>query len=77
MWVRRALVTDLVEIEEARGGDPFLAEGLESIAAVVGEEPACAEGDGLWRCGNLARGVLFQCSVQLGGRDEVGGEGAC
>lgn len=76
MWVRRALVDDFVEVEEAGIGDALFAEGLQAIAAVVGEEPGRAEGDGAWCCGDLARGVLFERFVEFGGRDEIGGEGA-
>lgn len=54
MRVRRALVTHLIEVEEAGIRDAFLAEGLQAIAAVVGEEPACAEGNGLRSCRDLA-----------------------
>jgi hypothetical protein len=52
--VRRTLVTYFVKVEEAGIRDAFLAEGLQAIAAIVGEEPACAEGDGLWSCRDLA-----------------------
>lgn len=75
MWVRRALVDYFVEVEEPGIGDPLLSEGLQAIAPVIGEEPACAEGDGAWCCGDLAGRVLFESCVKFGGRDEVGGEG--
>lgn len=74
MWVRRPLVDDFVEVEEASIGDALFAEGLQAISAVVGEEPGCAEGDGAWCCGDLARGVLVESFIQFGGCDEVGGE---
>jgi hypothetical protein len=76
VWVGRVLIDDFVEVEEAGIGDAFFAEGLQAIAAVVGEEPGCAEGDGAWCCGDLARGVLFERFVEFGGRDEIGGERA-
>lgn len=43
MRVRRALVTHFIEVEETGIWDTFLAEGIEPIAAVVGEEPGGAE----------------------------------
>ena len=60
MRVWRALVAHFIKVEEAGIGDAFLAEGLQAIAAVVGQKPACAEWDGLWSCRDLAWRVLFQ-----------------
>jgi hypothetical protein len=71
VWVWRALVDDFVKVEEASIGDTLFAEGLQAIAAVVGEEPGCAEGDGAWCCGDLARGVRLEGFVQFCRRDEV------
>ena len=60
MWVWRALVNDFVEIEESSIGDSFFAEGLQTAAAVVGEEPCCAERDGTWGGGDFGGRVLLQ-----------------
>lgn len=75
MRVGRTLVDDFVEIEEAGIGDALLAEGLQATAAIIGEEPAGAEGDGARCCGDLAWRVLLQRGLQFGGGNEVGGEG--
>ncbi len=75
MWVRRSLVDYFVEVEEASVRNPLFTEGLQAIAPIVWEEPACAEGYSTWCCGDLAGRVLFKSSVKFVRCDEVGGEG--
>ena len=60
MRVWRALVTHLIQIKEAGIRDTLLSERLQAIAAIVGEEPACAEWDSLGSCRDLAWRVPFQ-----------------
>ncbi len=39
MRIGTPLVDDFIEVEEAGIRDAFLAEGVQTLAAVVGEEP--------------------------------------
>lgn len=71
MRIWRAFVNDFVKIEEARRGDSFLAECIETIATVVGEEPACADCDCSRGCRDLGGRVLLERGVQLFGRNEI------
>jgi hypothetical protein len=71
MWIGRALVNDFIEVKEACRRDAFLAESIEAITTVVGEKPACAEGDCSRSRGDLGGRVLLERGVQLFGSDEI------
>ncbi len=81
MRIRRVIVFNGVEVEEAGGGDAGVTEDLLACTAAgfVGQEPGCAEGNGARGGRDFGQDVLFQGGGECGGGNDVrvvgGGEG--